>query len=431
MVVHHLMGAPMSLMSKPNILVLGGGFGGLEAAFYLRWRLRERADLTLISDRHRFLFKPNTIYIPFRLDPEKLTISLDHPTRRKGITFVQAQAREIDPVAKRVRTEERDFSYDYLVVATGATMRPQEVPGLVEHAETIWTPQAMLSLRAAFARLLADARSGARRRVLFLVPPNNKCAGPLYEMVFMLDTWLHRNQGRSAVDITWSTYEASFIQAFGPRLHDVVVGEFARRGITGHPNYAVDRIERGEVRYQNGKTLPYDLLVSFPPYIAATAFPGLPQDERGFLQTDPTTRQVLKHREIYAVGDAGDFPVKQAFLAFLQADTAAERIAAEVLGGRARAVFDPVSMCVMEQFDTATFAQVPLRLTGRPERPLEVRRDRDGLYRVGSSPAWRLGKKLLGVYLPWRFRAGNPFHAGLPWRGMELGLKAMARMLAA
>jgi NADH dehydrogenase FAD-containing subunit len=418
-------------VTKPNIVVLGGGFGGLETAFYLRWRLGARTDITLVSDSDRFLFKPNMIYIPFGLDPEKLMIPLDHPTRRKGITFVHAKAREIDPAAKLVHTEERNFHYDYLVVATGAGMRAEEVPGLAEHAETIWTPEAMLKLRAAFARLLADARDGTRRRVLFLVPPNNKCAGPLYELVFMLDTWLQRNRGRSAVDIAWSTYEGSFVQAFGPRLHDVVLGEFARRGIVGHAGYAVDYVEPGAVSYQNGERLPYDLLVSFPPYVAATPFPGLPQDERGFLKTQATTRQVIDNPNIYAVGDAGDFPVKQAFLAFLQGDAAAEHLAADVLGTEPALDFDPVSMCVMEEFDTATFAQAPLRLTGLPERPVEVRPDANGRYRVGSSPAWRVGRKLLDLYLPWRFRAGKPVHAGLPWKGMELGLKVMAGVLAA
>jgi NADH dehydrogenase FAD-containing subunit len=46
--------------NRPNILVLGGGFGGLEAAFYLRMKLEDRADITLVSDRDYFLFKPNT-----------------------------------------------------------------------------------------------------------------------------------------------------------------------------------------------------------------------------------------------------------------------------------------------------------------------------------------------------------------------------------
>ncbi|HXF96245.1 MAG TPA: FAD-dependent oxidoreductase [Gemmatimonadales bacterium] len=416
--------------AKPSILVLGGGFGGLEAAFYLRWRLGERADITLVSDRDHFLFKPNTIYIPFGLDPAKLLVRLDRPTRRKDIAFHEARAQEIDPAARVVQAAGRRFQYDYLVVATGASMRPAEVPGLETHAETIWTVEAMLKLRAALATLLADARQGKPRRVLFLVPPNNKCSGPLYELVFMLDTWLRRNGGREPVEITWSTYEQSYIQAFGPRLHHVVADEFERRGITGYTGYVVERVESGGVQYRGGRSLPFDVLISFPPYVAATPFPGLPQDERGFLETELETRQVRGHPDIYAVGDAADFPVKQAFLAFLQADAAAEHLAAQVLGTTPVGGFDPVSMCVMEQFDKATFAQVPLRLTGLAERPVEVRPDADGMYRVGSSTLWRLGKKLLGAYLPWRFGRGNPFHAGLPWRGMEVGLKVMSRVLA-
>lgn len=420
----------MTERSKPRVLILGGGFGGLETAFYLRMRLPDQAQITLISEKDHFFFRPNMIYVPFGLDPEKLKVRLDRPTRRKDIAFIHAYAREIDPVTRMVHANAYRLPYDFLVVATGAGMRAEEIPGLEEHAETIWTPEGMLRLRGAFQKLLEDARHGRSRRVLFLVPPNNKCSGPLYEMVLMLDTWLRRKQARDPVEITWSTYEESYLQVFGPRLHDVVSGQFERRGITGFNRFAVERIEKGEVFYRNGKQLPFDLLVSFPPYIASTPFPGLPADDRGFLATDFTTRQVVGHPEIYAVGDAGDFPVKQAFLAFLQADVVAERLASEILGTRSAAAFDPVSMCVMEQLDRATFAQVPLRLTGVPERPVEVRPGAEALYRVGSSKVWRLGKKMLGIYLPWRFGAGNPFHAGLPWRGMELGLKVMSRLLA-
>jgi sulfide:quinone oxidoreductase len=87
-------------------------------------------------------------------------------------------------------------------------------------------------------------------------------------------------------------------------------------------------------------------------------------------------------------------------------------------------------MCVMEELDKATFAQVPLELTGEPEQAVAVRADADGAYRVGVSPAWRLGKKLLGVYLPFRCGAGRPFHAGAPWLAMDAGLKAMSTLLA-
>jgi sulfide:quinone oxidoreductase len=420
----------MTINGQPRIAVLGGGFGGLEAAFFLRMRLHDRAHITLVSDQDHFLFKPNTIYIPFGLNPDKLKIPLDRPTRRKHIDLIQARVREVDPDTNTVSGDRVKLPYDFLVIATGANMRPAEIPGLAEYAQTIWTPADMLRLRAAYGELLADTREGKRRQVLFLIPPNNKCAGPLYEMVFMLETWLRRQHARDRVDITWSTYETGYIQAFGPRLNETVTAEFERRGIRGYKNYAVTTVDEKEVTYGNGERLSYDLLISFPPYVASTPFPGLPSDDRGFLATDLSTRQVVGHPEIYAAGDAGDFPVKQAFLAFLQADAVADHLSSQILGRAPSVNFEPNSMCVMEQFDKATFAQVPLRLTGVAERPVEVRPDANGAYRVGSSLLWRPGKKLLGVYLPWRFNAGNPFHAGLPWKAMDAGLKVMSRVLA-
>lgn len=420
----------MTTQSQPRIVVVGGGFGGLESAFYLRMKLHDRAHMTLVSRDDHFLFKPNTIYIPFGLPVEKLTIQLDRPLHRRHIEFVHAHVHEIDPVARTVQADGARIPYDFLVIATGAGMRPEEIPGLAQYAETIWTPAAMLRLRAAYGSLLADVEEGKRRQVLFLVPPNNKCSGPLYEMVFMLDTWLRRQHVRDMVDIAWSTYEAGYIQAFGPRLNELVTREFEQRGIAGYKSHSVEKVEDKGVTYRNGRSLPYDLLISFPPYVASTPFAGLPTDDRGFIATDLASRRVVGHPEIYAAGDAGDFPVKQAFLAFLQADAVAAHLAGEILGAKAKVDFDPNSMCVMEQFDRATFAQVPLRVTGNPERPVEVRPDADGAYRVGSSVLWRPGKKLLGVYLPWRFGAGNPFHAGLPWRGMEAGLRVMSRVLA-
>ncbi|MDX1420807.1 MAG: FAD-dependent oxidoreductase [Rubricoccaceae bacterium] len=419
------------MISPERIVILGGGFAGLETAFLLRHRLRDRVDVTLVSDRPAFLFRPNTIYIPFGLDPDELTIPLSEPTGRQGIRFVHAAVRDVDPERRRVVLEGHEpLPYDRLVIATGAAMRPEEVPGLGEHANTIWTPAQMQQLGAELHRVVDRARGGASTRLLFLIPPNNKCAGPLYEMVFMVDTHLRREGVRDRVQLTWATSEASFIQAFGPRLHEVVTEEFAERGIEGHTGLAVEEVVPGEVRFAGGDRLGFDSLVAFPPYIAAVPYPALPGDDRGFLDTLFRTRQVEGYPNVYAPGDAGNFPVKQAFLAFLQADAVAEHIAGELTGHAPRAWFDPVSMCVMEQLDKAVFAQVPLTLTGDPAAPVAVRPDADGAYKVGVSPMWRLGKKLLGVYLPMRFRAGEPFHAGTAWTMMEVGLKGMSGVLA-
>jgi NADH dehydrogenase FAD-containing subunit len=415
---------------RPRIVVLGGGFGGLEAAFYLRQRLGRHADLTLVSDRASFLFKPNTIYIPFGKEPGRFVFPLAPTLDRRQIRFLHGRASAVDGRRKRVMTTAGDLDFDYLVVATGATMRPEEIPGLALHANTIWTPDEMIRLGASLERVLETTRAGRRQSVAFVVPPNNKCSEPLYELVLMLDTWLRRTGTRTLVDIHYATYERSFIQAFGPRLHEVVNGEFSARGITGQTRRRLAAVEASRAQFEDGGALYFDLLVSFPPYAAATRYQGLPADERGFLQTTLETRQVMGHDAIYAVGDAGDFPVKQAFLALLQADAAAEHIAQRVLGDQPDARFDPVSMCIMEQFDKATFAQVPLRLTGDPEQPVAVREEQPELYKVGSGEIWRVGKKLLGSAIPGRFRRGQPFHAGAAWAVLEAGVKGMAALFA-
>ena len=90
-------------MAKARVVVLGAGFAGLETAFYLRHTLHDKVDLTLVADRDYFLFKPNTIYIPFGEDPEKFKIPLDEAIRRKNTPELPAAspARTGSPTSRR------------------------------------------------------------------------------------------------------------------------------------------------------------------------------------------------------------------------------------------------------------------------------------------------------------------------------------------
>ena len=92
----------MSSRAKPRVVVLGGGFGGLETALSMRMRVPERADITIISDKDYFLYKPNTIYIPFGMAPEKLRFRLTRPAKRKNINLINARVDEVDPVSRQV-----------------------------------------------------------------------------------------------------------------------------------------------------------------------------------------------------------------------------------------------------------------------------------------------------------------------------------------
>ena len=153
------------MSARPRILILGGGFAALETAFLLRMRLHDAAEIALVSDRDHFTFRPNTVYIPFGADPDSLRIDLATPFARRDIHAELGRAVAVDPNAHRVTLANgRELSYDELVIATGAGMSPEEVPGLAEHAETIWTPDSMSDLGVRFRRLRDAARAGDPQR---------------------------------------------------------------------------------------------------------------------------------------------------------------------------------------------------------------------------------------------------------------------------
>ncbi|MBE1495658.1 NADH dehydrogenase FAD-containing subunit [Amycolatopsis lexingtonensis] len=418
-------------MSPTHVVVLGSGFAGLETTFALRALASpEQVRLTLVSDRDDFFYRPGGSYLPFGAAESPLHVPLAKPLRRREIDVRVATAEGVDTARGVVHTSRGPVPYDHLVVATGAAMRPEEVAGLAEHARTVWKPGQLHALGEQLRWVAQNARHGRLQQVLFLVPPGNKWAGPLYEIALMLDTWLRRREVRDNVQLAFTTSEQSYVQAFGPKLHDVVAAEFAERGVDGRTGASPDKVSELEIAYTDGTAQEFDLLVTFPPYVAAHRFDGLPADDRGFLVCEESTRRVLGHPNVYAPGDAGDFPVKQAFLALRQAQAVAGQIAADVGAHLPGPGFEPVGMCVLEMFDKATFAQVPLSVTGDPANPVVVDPKALDAYRVGTSPVWRLGKKALGTYVTGRFRAGLPVHAGTGWDAMELGLRGATRWLA-
>jgi sulfide:quinone oxidoreductase len=121
----------------------------------------------------------------------------------------------------------------------------------------------------------------------------------------------------------------------------------------------------------------------FKPYLNYVLFGLQPGDlqfdlaelaeARGFVRVAPETRQVEGRESVYAVGDASNYPVKQGFLALLQADAAAEHFAAELLGEEPAFAFEPRGTWLMKQFDQALLAEgalekkAPHARTGAPE----------------------------------------------------------------
>lgn len=416
-------------MAKRSVVVLGGGCAGLETAFLLRHRLGDSVDLTIVSDQESFSFRPATIYVPFGAEPERFELPLWQPGDRRNIGLIRSRVKGIDARARRFQLERSRLPFDYLVIATGAAPCAEEVPGLDEHASLLWSPRRMRDLRATVERIVRAGRDGVTTEVLFLAPPHTGFTGPLYECALMLETWLRRARARGSVRLTLATAESTYVQALGPKLHGVVADEFLVRGIEGLTSHRVGQVTARDVRFQNGQMVAYDELIALPPVRASVCYDGLPMDARGFLHVAPDNRAVIGFDGIFAPGDAGDFPLKQAYLAFLQAHAVAEAITGALTGEGPRESFDPVALYLMDDLERATFARVPLDCSGRTADALGLRRGGADGYKVSVARLWRLGKRKLGDAVVRRFRAGDPFQAGPSWSVKRAGLECLGSLI--
>ena len=109
------------MTDKPSVVILGGGFAALETAFLLRMRTHDACEITIVADRDRFLFRPNTIYIPFGADPEHFYVELAKPLERRGITLERGAVADVDPQDKQVALDDGRFQQvlDFLRLGKG------------------------------------------------------------------------------------------------------------------------------------------------------------------------------------------------------------------------------------------------------------------------------------------------------------------------
>ena len=118
-------------MSK-KILILGGGFGGLEVASRLRAALDEGFEITLVDQKDFFSMGFTKFDLMFgRRQPEECK-SYYSKLQERGIRFLQAEIHSIDPENRQIETSTGSLSADLLVVGLGVELAPAATPGFLE-----------------------------------------------------------------------------------------------------------------------------------------------------------------------------------------------------------------------------------------------------------------------------------------------------------
>ena len=312
-----------------NVLIVGAGPAALEAALALRHHAADRVELTLVAPEEQFVYRPVSVVDPFALGPAR-RYPLRSIAEDLGASLVASTVAAVDPAAHRVRlTAGSDLDYDVLLIAVGARPRPA-----LAHATTFTGPDDVEALHG----LVQDVELGYIKRLAFVVPPGTTWPLPLYELALMT-----ANRAASmfaSPDVHLVTPEAAPLDTFGPRASSAVRELVAQAGITLHTGAAAT-VEHGAVLLQpSGERIAVDRVVALPA-LTGPAIAGVPGDADGFIPVDELGA-VRGLRDVYAAGDATDFPIKQGGIATQQADAVAGVIAARAGAPVTPQPFEPV-----------------------------------------------------------------------------------------
>ncbi len=313
-----------------RVVIAGGGVAALECALALSQLAPELTDVTLIAPNLEFVYRPMVVREPFAYGSAS-RYPLKRIAEDAGARLLEEQLSWIDPEKHTLHTETgKAIEYDALLLALGAHAHAR-----YQHAITIDDRR----LDDALHGLIQDIEANYIHSVAFVAPGQIAWPLPLYELALM-------SAGRAydmgiELQATIITPEDSPLAIFGSAASSAVA-ELLTSAKIETVNSAYCEIPRpGEVAICPGdRRLQVDRVIALPE-LYGPPVRGIPLSEHGFIRVDPHGR-VPGVADIYAAGDAIDFPIKHGGLAAQQADVAAQSIAAQAGAALTAEAFDPV-----------------------------------------------------------------------------------------
>jgi sulfide:quinone oxidoreductase len=346
---------------RARIVVVGGGVAGLETLMALRALAGERLEVTLVSPRKVFSYRPLAAAPPLGIGRAH-PLPLDRVAHEAHATLLTDTVEAVDAEHGFVRTASSDaIPYDALVLACGAKAVPA-----VANAVT-WDER---SRPYFLGGLMADIEQGHVPRLAIVIPPGPTRAVRGYELGVVV-----AREARSmsaAVETTIIAPSRSPRLDLGPRGAEVVSGELRSAGVNllspagaevepGHPPAVVVHSrgpapeDAATVELPRLDTLPIaavepdadgfieaDRILALPE-LRGCAIAGVAADTKGFVDVDEHGR-VPGLDQVWAVGDATGSAVKSGAASVAQAGAVAADIAASYGAWVEQPALDPESI---------------------------------------------------------------------------------------
>jgi sulfide:quinone oxidoreductase len=344
-----------------RVLILGGGFAGIQTAIELQ--KSGHFQVTLVSDRDFLYLYPISIWVPVHIkELNDVKIPLAKIQKKYPFEIIIDTVKEIHAADRQVICEKQTLNYDYLVVAFGADKMKHK--GLENTLSICGKPEVAVSIRDGIDSLIQ--KGGGKIAVGFGGNPKDKSAvrgGPAFELIFNIHNMLKKKKIRQNFDLTFFAPMDEPGAKMGKGALPMLNKMFGKYNIAKRFGKKITEFEPGLVAFEDGSKLVSDLILFIPAsaghHVLQTS--DLPLTEAGFIQID-TNCQVRGFQDVYAIGDIAamegpEWIAKQGHVAELMGKVAAHNIISTETGSVSKKHYheSPNILCVMDTGNGAAF----------------------------------------------------------------------------
>jgi sulfide:quinone oxidoreductase len=334
-----------------TFLILGAGTGGTMVANKMAEALDMQEWRIVIVDRDEaHYYQPGFLFIPFGIYSPMDVVKPKRNFLPRTVEVIFSGINLIEPEKNSVKlSNNKTINYDYLVIATGSHIRPEQTTGMKDAG---WRKNVFdfysLDGAAALNKFLKFWKGG--RMVLNVVEMPIKCPVAPLEFLFLADWFFHERGIRDKVDITFATpLPGAFTK---PRASGVLGGMLTGKNIALESEFAIMEVDNGKqvIRSYDDREIPYDLLVTVPTNMGADVIKNSGMgDSLNFVPVNKHTMQSEKWQNIWLIGDASTAPASKAgSVAHFMLDVVVENILRHMEGLEPLPKFDGHANCFIE-----------------------------------------------------------------------------------
>jgi|TARA_R110002033_G_scaffold131586_1_gene171725 sulfide:quinone oxidoreductase len=318
-----------------KILILGGGFAGIDTAAHLK---KMNYDVTLVSGRDYFYIYPTSIWIPtHEIQFKDTCIDLNELQKAHGFKLIIDGVNNISKENNSVTLQSGKVinDYDYLIIALGASkMKPK---GVENTLSICGVPEQSLAIRDSLDKLIE--KGFGKIAMGFGGNPKDSSAvrgGPGFELLFNVHNMLKKKGIRDKFELTFFAPMAEPGKRMGPNALKMMATMFDKLKIKQHFGKKITHFEKDAVVFEDESKLEADLIMFIPAGDGHDIIKksDLPINEAGFIKTDDYSCVLNDNgtmSNIYAIGDVAslegyDWRAKQGHVAEVMAKNAAFNI---------------------------------------------------------------------------------------------------------